>query len=211
MKYIPKLHLLRGACVAVAGLALAASPAHADVTPGFDFYVDARQDTDGDLEGEDLVAGNPSGLALRLDDSPAVTRVTTTTTTQLSEAYDLPGGSTGNEAGLLLVLSGTTTQRSFQEAASPGDWSNKPVSLEIWFKPDNLTPTPANGQILFEDGGGTGLGLFIRNNELLLSNDSNQSQISYNLSTDPSGILLAPATSEFIHVVATHNANSGNE
>lgn len=202
---------LKGLAIAVAGFSLLATQAGAEVTPGYDLYIDARQDTDGDLQAEDLTVGNPSGLELLLDDDPLVSRVATTTSTQLTEAYDLPGGSINNEAGLLLVQTGTSDQRSFQEAAGPGDWSNKPVSLEIWFKPDNLTPTPSNGQILFEDGGGTGLGLFIRNNELLLSNDSGDGQISYNLATDPSGILLGAATTEFIHVVATHNAGAGNE
>lgn len=202
---------LRGSTIAVACLSVISAQLGAEVTPGYDLYIDARQDTDGDLQAEDLTSGNPSGLELRIDDAPLVSRVATSTGTKLTEAYDLPGGAINNEGGLLLVQTGTSNQRSFQEAANPSDWSNKPVSLEIWFKPDNLTPTPGNGQILFEDGGGTGLGLFIRNNELLLSNDGNQSQISYNLATDPQAILLDAATAEFIHVVATHDAGASNE
>ena len=74
------------------------------------------------------------------------------------------GGSINNEAGALIVDIGGTGQKSYQEL--PGDWSNNNITLEIWFKPDNLAPTPANGQILFEDGGGTGLGFFIDDNHI---------------------------------------------
>lgn len=210
-KFSQNMTRLRGSTIAVACLSAISSPIGAEVTLGYNFYVDARQGADGDLRAQDLTLGNPSGLELLLDDAPLVSRVATSSNTLLTHAYDLPGGAINNEGGLLLVQTGTSNQRSFQEAASPTDWSNKPVSLEIWFKPDNLTPTPSNGQILFEDGGGTGLGLFIRNNELLLSNDANQSQISYNLATDPQGILLGAATAEFIHVVATHDAGASNE
>ncbi len=179
------------------------------VTPGFDFYVDAAQDTDGNAYWEDLVPGNPSGLGLLLDDSPAVSRVPAVTTTLLTHAYDFPGGSTGNEAGAMLVLADSTTAASFQDAA--GDWSVNSISIEIWFKPDNINPSTPNGQILFEDGGGSGLGLFIVNNLLLCSQDSSQAQISYNLGTDPSGLLLNDATNEFIQVVVTRAASGATE
>ena len=66
--------------------------------------------------------------------------------------------------GALLVQTGKTNDTSFHHA--PGDWSDEDVSIEIWFKPDNINPTPANGQILFEDGGGTGMGLYIDGNLL---------------------------------------------
>ena len=62
------------ALAAVLGMGLSQT-VRADVTAGFDFFCDASQDTDGDQYWEDLVAGNPSGLGLRLDDSPAVARV----------------------------------------------------------------------------------------------------------------------------------------
>jgi len=174
-----------------------------EVTPGFDFFVDASQDTDGDQYWEDLTVGNPTGFELRLDDSPAVTRVTVSST-QFTHAYDFIGGSTGNEAGAWLVDIGETDptdMKSFYECA----WDRSPVTLEIWLKPDNLTPTPANGQIIFETGGGTGLGILIDNNELVVTHDVAESQIRYNISTDLSSVLIATATNEFIQVVVTHD------
>ena len=109
---------LRGSTIAVACLSVISTQLGAEVTPGYDLYIDARQDTDGDLQAEDLTSGNPSGLELRIDDAPLVSRVATSTGTKLTEAYDLPGGAINNEGGLLLVQTGTSNQRSFQEAAN---------------------------------------------------------------------------------------------
>ena len=180
----------------------------AEVTSGFDFLADASQDDGSNNRWED-VTGN-SGLELLLDDDPAVTRVPATTNTLLTHAYEFPGGSTGKQAGALLVDVGTTTERSFTQAQNPADWTNKPVSMEIWFKPDNLAPTPTNGQILFEDGGGTGMGLFLANNQLQFRKAGGGGLVSYNLATDPSALLLGPATDEFIHAVFTYNTATGS-
>ena len=170
------------------------------------FSVDAGTDTDGDEFWEDIASGNPSGLGLLLDDSPAVVReVILGSNTLLSHAYDFVGGSTENEAGALLVTSDTTTAQSFQNA--PGDWSNNAVSLEVWFKPDDLLAgdSPANGQIIFEDGGGIGLGLFIDNNSLVCGQDSNSPLITYDLVTDGLDVIddTTTPTSEFIQAVVT--------
>ena len=193
----------------LAALSLAILPAGAQVTAGFDFYADARQDDGANDRWEDLTVGNPSGSEMLLDDSPAVTRVATTTTTKLTAAYDFPGGSINNEAGALFVATGTTTIRGIEQFS--GNWSDEQTTLEIWFKPDNLDPTPSNGQILFESGGGTGFGLFIDDNLLVMAHDSNDPRVEYDLSTDTLGLLLAtPATSEFIHVVATIRENGTN-
>lgn len=168
----------------------------ADVTPGVDLEFNAARDADGDEYWEDTVTDNPSGLGLLLDSSPAVNRVAVNTSTALTDAYDFPGGSINNEAGALLVTADSSATASFQDAA--GDWSVDAVTMEIWFRPDDLTPAALNGQVLFEDGGGSGLGLFIVNNQLLCSQDQGVAQISYDLNTDPSAVLLAPATNEFI-------------
>lgn len=180
----------------------------ASVTPGADFVVEADEDSDGDDRWEDLVVTKPSRLELLLDDSPAVTRQPVTTGFDFEYAYDFPGGSVDNEGGALLVQTDTTTARSFQNSAN-GDWSTKAMSMEIWFKPDNLTPAPSNGQILFEDGGGSGLGLFIVDNKLVCTQDSDEALMSYDLLADPGTVgtpgplLLAPPTDEFIQVVLT--------
>ena len=181
-------------------------------TAGADFLVDAGQDTDGDNYWEDLVG--TSGLGLLLDTGNGVARASVSSGTGLTHAYGFTGGffgggTTGNPGGAKLVDAGTTTTRSFQEA--PGDWSNNDVTMEIWFKPDNLTPTPANGQIIFEDGGGTGLGFFIDSNALILRKAPGGvlDDITYDLSTDPSGLLLGAPTAEFIQAVGTYDVSTG--
>ena len=174
------------------------------VTAGADFEVDAGLDTDGDQFWEDITPGNPSGFGLLLDDSPAVTRVTAVTSTQLTHAYDFPGGEVGNEGGALLVETDSTVVRSFLDGPS-GNWTVEDVTLEMWVKPDNINPTASNGWILFEDGGGSGLGVFIANNELICTQDGNQFPISHDLST--STLLLGAPTAEFFQVVVTREAS----
>ncbi len=178
----------------------------AEVTSGFDFLADAGQDDGGNNRWEDVTG--LSGLELLLDDDPAVTHVPATTNTLLTHAYDFVGGSTGKEAGALLVEAGTTTERSFQNA--PGDWTNDPVTMEMWIRPDNLTPGASNGQIIFEDGGGTGMGLFVNNNQLQFRKAGGGGLVSYDIATDPLGLLLGPATEEFIQVVMTYDTATGS-
>ncbi|MDF2377692.1 MAG: Ig-like domain-containing protein, partial [Verrucomicrobiales bacterium] len=178
------------------------------------FNVDAGLDTDGNNRWEDTVTGNPTGLNFLLDSDTAggsaVTRVTGTSSLPgIAGAYDLPGGFTGNVGGALLNLSSdpdtNTDEESFLNA--PGNWTDESVSFEIWFKPDNLSPTPANGQILFEDGGGNGLGLLLDNNgDLWARKIGNTVEVRYSLSTDPNTLLTA---GEFVQAVVTYNYTSG--
>jgi len=207
-----KLALLVG--MAAVTIAWVASPAAAQLTPpngatNSFFNTDANLDTDGNNRWEST--GNYTAFDLLPDNSPAVTRGTFSPTAAvpgIAAAYDYPGGSTGNQAGTLLTIAGTSTQRSFQEAS--GDWSNEDVTIEIWFRPDNLTPTPTNGQILFEDGGGTGFGFFVDNNELRLRKAPGGGNVAYNISTDPSGLLVGAATAEFIQAVGTYDVSAGS-
>lgn len=151
---MPKIGLL---CL---GLSLTAWSEPLVPTPGFSLYLNAGAADEVSEFWNDLVLGNPSGLGLRIDKSPGneVTRqLISNQSAELTHAFQFPGGKTGTVGGALLVASNTTTARSF---LTPG-WNTQPVSFEMWFKPDNLTPTPSNGQILFEDGGGIGLGLFL--------------------------------------------------
>ncbi|MEM1296265.1 MAG: Ig-like domain-containing protein, partial [Verrucomicrobiota bacterium] len=176
-------------------------------TAGADLFLDAGQDTDGDARWEDL-SGGGSAVEFLLDDSPAVNRLEGTSSLQgITAAYDFQGGSTGNEAGALLVNAGGTT-RSFTNAT--GDWTNESVTMELWFKPDNVTPTPSNGQILFEDGGGTGMGLYLDNSgQLQLRKAPNGGLVVYDIATDPSSLLLGTgATDEFIQATATYDVTS---
>ena len=177
------------------------------VTKGFDLQVDASSDADGDARWEDSVGA--SGFEYLLDDSPAVNRTTNSSSYSLfTHAYDFPGGSIDNEGGAQLITAGTTNTRSFQNA--PGDWTNDDISIEIWFKPDNLTPTPTNGQILFEDGGGTGMGLFLDNNELRARKAGGNGNVAYNLSTDPSNLIDGNATADFVQAVVMYDVSAGS-
>lgn len=183
-------------------------------TPGAGLFIDASQDTDPlDGRAPDFADGNPTGFDLMLDDDPAVTQVSVSSTNfpRIKSAYDMPGGATGNEAGAHPSDVGSTNQRSFQEA--PGDWSNEDVTIEIWFKPDSLTPANAgntNGQILFEDGGGTGFGFFVDDSgEMQLQKAPGSGIVAYDLIGDPSNLLLDPATAEFIQVVGTYDVTVG--
>ncbi|MCH7228220.1 Ig-like domain-containing protein [Haloferula sp. A504] len=185
-----------------------ASMAVSPGTPGFDFLVDASQDDGLDQVWEELTPGNPTGQELLVDDSPAVNHVAVSgSVTAFTHAYDFPGGQIDNEGGALLVAAGTTTSESFP-LADNGAWNVSPLTMEIWFKPDALTDTADNGQILFETGGTNGLGLFLNDNILYLSNDSGSNQITYDLATDPDGVLLDDATNEFIHAAFTVDTNS---
>ena len=85
------------------------------------------------------------------------------------------------------------------------------ATLEFWIKPDNINPGAANGQIIWEDGGGTGWGLFVKNFEIRSDNDNgNDARISYNLSTDPLGLLLGTTpTNEYLQVVLTRVPSTG--
>jgi hypothetical protein len=179
---------------------------YAGVTGGFDLQVDASTDSDGDTRWEDSVGS--SGFEYLLDDSPAINRVSySSSTSRFTHAYDFPGGSTGNEGGALMVTAESNNTKSFQHA--PGDWTNEDISIEIWFKPDNLTPTPTNGQILFEDGGGTGMGLFLDNNELRARKANGDGNVAYNLDTDPSNLIEGNATTDFIQAIVMYDVSAG--
>ncbi len=177
------------------------------ITPGFGFLADASQDDDGNDRWEDLTG--ISGVELLLDDDPAVLRVPVgPTNTRFTHAYEFPGGQEGNSGGALLVETGGTTNVSFGSAA--GNWLTSDVTLEIWFKPNNLEPETDNGQILFEDGGGNGLGLFISDNQLQLRRAGGGGLVSYDLGEDPEDLLMDAATSEFIQAVATYQTSNGD-
>ncbi len=166
------------------------------LTAGVDFNVDASLDTDGDDRWEDLAGG--SGLELLLDTGASVVRQPGVSGLPgISAAYDFPGGQIGNAGGALLVSTGTSTAQTFQNA--PGDWSNDSVSFEIWFKPHNLTPTAANGQILFEDGGGRGIGFFVLNNQLHFRNQPGAGSVVADIST---------ISGEFIQAVGTYDVGT---
>ena len=190
------LALLAGVVIAVVGWI--GSPVDAQITPGVDFNVDANLDTDGDRRWEDTVAGNPSGFDFRLDNSPAVNRQTGVSSLPgISAAYNFPGGSTGNEAGAELTNAGSGTTRSFKNAG----WNTQDVTIELWFKPDELAPGPDNGQILFEDGGGRGFGFFVDDSLIRLRGMPDAVEVNSDIST---------ISGEFIQAVGTFDVSTGD-
>lgn len=104
----------------------------------------------------------------------------------ISSAYDFPGGLSGAGGGTDSPLTNMAV-------------SNNPISLEIWFKPDSLVTIPSNGQVLWETGGGTGLGIFYNDGRVEAAHDGNQGRIS----TDVSGLI-----GEFIQVIVTYDTTS---
>lgn len=116
---------------------------HANVTVGFDLQVDASTDSDGNTRWEDSVSA--SGFEFLLDDSPAINRVShSSSTSKFTHAYDFPGGSTGNEGGALIVTAGSNNTISFQNAL--GDWTNEDIRIKTRFKPNGSIVKNENSQ-----------------------------------------------------------------
>ena len=101
----------------------------------------------------------------------------------ISSAYDYPGGLSGV---------GGCEGPSLQDLSL----DTKPISIEIWFKPDVSASYPTNGQILWETGGTNGLGIFYTDGLVMTSCDALQGRMV----ADVSGM-----TDEFIQVVVTIN------
>ena len=190
---------IRRARIVLAAVALCLGLCSISSAATISFEVSANVDTDGDARWEDLTSGNPSGSEFLLDTAgaDAVTRVASGSSyVGITHAYEFVGGATGNVAGAELIETDpATAKRSFQNS-SDGDWTSggQDVSIEIWFKPDNLAPTPANGQILFEDGGGTGIGFFVDDNLIRFRRATGAGQVNANISA---------LAGEFIQVVGT--------
>lgn len=104
----------------------------------------------------------------------------------ITSAYDFPGGLSGigGAEGPSLQDMGVDTQ---------------PITLEVWFKPNASASYPTNGQVIWETGGGTGIGIFYKNGLVETAHDSNQGRMS----TDVSAL-----TGEFIQVVVTYDTSS---
>ncbi|PXA04648.1 hypothetical protein DDZ13_05605 [Coraliomargarita sinensis] len=101
----------------------------------------------------------------------------------ITSAYEFPGGLLGTGGA-----SGTSLQDMGVDRG--------PITLELWFKPDASASYPTNGQVLWETGGGTGLGIFYNNGFVETAHDSSQGKIS----ADVSGL-----TNDFIQVVVTYD------
>jgi len=107
----------------------------------------------------------------------------------ITSAYDFPGDLSGDGG-------------CFGPGLQDMGVDNLPYTMEIWFKPDASATYPTNGQVLWETGGGTGIGIFYNNGFVETAHDSNQAQISADVSS---------LTGEFIQVAVTYDpTNSVN-
>ncbi len=164
---------------------------------GAGFVVDAGQDDGANSIWEDVSDSQATGFDAILDTSPAVTWGAVSSALRgITAAYDFPGGNTGIEGGATLS---DATGDSFQNSAD-GDWTTEDVTLEVWFKPADLNTASNNGEIVFEDGGGTGIGFYMNDNLLQLRKLPNSGLVSF----DVTGL-----EADFIQGVGTYDVTSG--
>ena len=148
-------------------------------TSGADIILDAGQDNGANTTWEDTLGA----WNLTIDGSVTFVADAGSTLPGITSAYDFPGGVSG---------SGGAYGSSFNNG-----WDNEPVSIELWFKPDSAGDDgQTNGQILFETGGGTGLGIFYNDGTIEVGHDSTEVISSVDVSS---------AISEFIQVVLTYD------
>ena len=206
LSYVPR-HLLQ-ALLGIVILAAGESSLVAQIVLGNNgntliLNSDASQDLDGDNRFEDL--SGVSGVEFLLDQTNGNNlRVTSTSSLPgISGAYQFVGsvGTLGTgEAGMQMVDVGTTATQSFQTLnynPTDNDASNERMTLELWFKPNDLTGT----EVLWEDGGGTGMGLFLNGNNLELRKVPGSGLVaSFDMSS-----LVGGGTGEFTQAVVQFN------
>ncbi|MCB0037939.1 MAG: hypothetical protein KDE51_28090 [Anaerolineales bacterium] len=161
-------------------------------TAGNTLHFDASTDTDADSDWENTSGVLPA-YRLVLDTANGVTRSAVTSGyTGITHAYNFPGGVMSNANGALLNDGGADVSLN---GLTTGDPTISPASFEVWFKPTNLT---GGLQVLFEDGGGTGIGLFLENSTLRARHiqGGNASEVT----TDITAI-----AGEFIQAVMTYD------
>ncbi len=180
--------------IMAATLAVGLTP---NVTPGADIVMDASLNTDGNNRWENI-ATDPADMEGLLDTANGVTRVAVSSTVDgITAAYDFPGGGE-NSHGAKFVRISDGSDVSFGNL----EWNNSPVSLEIWFKPDPAASYTENGDILFETGGGIGLGVFYNDGMLQVGRNSQPRVINHDVSA---------VADEFIQVVVTYDSSTGTD
>ena len=104
----------------------------------------------------------------------------------------MPGDQKEDDARSL-VFDSQTLPTGFDILGAPVDQAS--ASLEFWVKPNAGALTQNN--TLFETGGGTGTGVIIDSNQVLrAANGIDVGPVSYDLATDPLGVLesVSPQT-----------------
>ncbi|OVE75448.1 hypothetical protein BVX97_04530 [bacterium E08(2017)] len=161
--------------------------ASAQPTAGADIYLDAGLDDGLNTTWEDSL----SVWNLTLDTANGVAHVANPGSglPGITGAYDFPGGVSG---------AGGASGASFN-----GGWDLQPVSIEMWFKPDSTADDgQANGQILFETGGSSGLGIFYNDGAIQVGADTTEVISSFDVSS---------VANEFIQVVLTYDVTGTDE
>ncbi|OVE81450.1 hypothetical protein BVY04_03245 [bacterium M21] len=150
---------------------------------GADIFLDAGQDDGSNATWEDTL----SAWNLSLDSTTEVVTHIASPATALpgiTGAYAFPGGQSGNGGGSGASFLGM-------------GWETEDVTIEIWFKPDSTTDDGLNnGQILFETGGVSGLGLFYNDGTIEVGHDTTEVISSVDISS---------VASDFIQVVLTYD------
>ena len=183
-------------------LAIFASQASAQlVLEGLTLDFNANQDIDGDSRWESIVPNSP--LDLRLD--AAVTRSTAPLTSSIAgitHTYQFPGSGTTpatNALGAELSTPGDpTSTSSFDDVGGSPDLN--PASWEMWFRPTDIASTSGVDQVLFEDGGGTGVSLSIKDGVLSARKLPTLAVKTFNIS----GL----TATDFVQAVMTYNTNT---
>jgi autotransporter-associated beta strand protein len=185
-------------------LAVICVPAQAQLTQsGLTLSFDANQDQDGNSRWESYVAG--SVLDMRLD--PSVLRSTGSLTSGfagITNVYVFPGSGITEIAANALGAEFSTTGSASSQASltASGVTATTSASWEIWFRPDSLD-TGGVTQVLFEEGGGTGIGLFLNDNILTARKAPGGTSKTFDLSGLTTGI--------FSQVVMTYNTSGALE
>ena len=161
---------------------------------------DANRDVDGDDRWESTLPG--SELDLRLHTT--VVRSTSPLTsgfTGITNSYIFPGSGTTNADNTLGAEFSTPGDGSSMASLSSvsGLSSGTTASWEMWFRPTDLD-TSGKDQVLFEDGGGTGISLSIKDNVLSARKLPSLAVKTFDLSTLTAG--------DFIQAVFTYNTTS---
>ncbi len=91
---------------------------------------------------------------------------------------------------------------SIQNIAA-GDPDEASATFEMWIRPDPAALLQTN--ILFETGGGTGMGIVLAKGILQVANGIEKGLITYDLLNDPRNLLLDDITNEFAQIVFTIN------
>jgi autotransporter-associated beta strand protein/VCBS repeat-containing protein len=159
-----------------------------------------------DARWQNTGAVNPTNGSDDWQLGSGVTHVQATSSHQgITSAYHFDGSATS-----LGPIDFSTGAIATVTADAPQDLNidtNANATIELWFRPETLS---GGNQNLWETGGGMGAGIVLQNNTLQVRLAPSGASVTYNLATDPLGLLPGgDATADFIQVVASLNLVNG--